>query len=137
MKDQKFHIFLSIVVKLMFSRKAKRNWKNLHCPFDTYLVNVKSTVKIWSIFVAFLENMNFKRAGYYIMIEFSEKKLLENKEMVFKNVKIVKQAGSFDRDLRVKVLLVVCIFWLRILPCLQLYIIRPPFVWKKHTNWQS
>ena len=28
--------------------------------FDTYLVNVKSTVKISSFFVAFLENMNFK-----------------------------------------------------------------------------
>ena len=26
---------------------------------DVPLVNVKSTVKIWSIFVAFLENMNF------------------------------------------------------------------------------
>ena len=28
-----------------------------------YLVNVKSTVKILSIFVAFLENMNFKKLG--------------------------------------------------------------------------
>ena len=33
--------------------------KNLHHWFDTYLVNVKLTVKVWSIFEAFLENMNF------------------------------------------------------------------------------
>ena len=26
-----------------------------------YVVSVKSTVKIWSIFVAFLENTNFKK----------------------------------------------------------------------------
>ena len=43
----------------MFSKKATKNLKNLHRQFDTYLVNVKSTVKILSIFVAFLENMNF------------------------------------------------------------------------------
>ena len=45
----------------MFSKKATKIEKNLHRWFETYLVNVKSTVKIWSIFVAFLENMKFKR----------------------------------------------------------------------------
>ena len=38
----------------MFSKKATKIEKKFHCQFDTYLVNVKSTVKIWSIFVAFL-----------------------------------------------------------------------------------
>ena len=47
-------------IKFMFSKKATKIEKNLHRQFDTYLVNVKSTVKIWSIFVAFLDNMNFK-----------------------------------------------------------------------------
>ena len=37
--------------------------QNIHCQFDTYLANGKSMVKIWSIFVAFLENMNFKKKG--------------------------------------------------------------------------
>ena len=46
-------------LKLMFSKKATKIEKNLHLRFDTYLVNVKSMVKIWSIFVAFLENVNF------------------------------------------------------------------------------
>ena len=32
---------------------------NFHRQFDTYLVNIKLTVKIWSIFVALLEIMNF------------------------------------------------------------------------------
>ena len=39
--------------------EGHKNRKNLHHQFDTYLVNVKLTVKIWSIFVAFIENMNF------------------------------------------------------------------------------
>ena len=43
----------------MFSKKATKIDKNLHHAFDTYLVNVKLKVKILSIFVAFLENMNF------------------------------------------------------------------------------
>jgi hypothetical protein len=43
----------------MFSKKATKIEKNLYHRFDTYLVNVKSTVKIWSIFVAYLESMNF------------------------------------------------------------------------------
>ena len=46
----------------MFSKKATKNEKNLHRRLDTYFVNVKSMVKIWSIFVAFLENMNFNIA---------------------------------------------------------------------------
>ena len=50
-----------IKLMFMFSKKAAKIEKNLHRRFDTYLVNVKLTVKIWSIFVAFLENMNFTR----------------------------------------------------------------------------
>ena len=46
-------------LKFMFSKKATKIEKNLHHWFDTYLVNVKLTVKVWSIFEAFLENMNF------------------------------------------------------------------------------
>ena len=46
----------------MFSKKATKIEKNLHHRFDTYLVNVKTTMKILSIFVAFLENMNFNTA---------------------------------------------------------------------------
>ena len=45
----------------MSSKKATEIEKNLHQQFDTYLVTVKSTVKIWSILVAFLENMNFTK----------------------------------------------------------------------------
>ena len=51
--------FCVLFIKFIFSKKATKIEKHLHCRFDTYLVNVKSTVKIWSIFVAFLENMNF------------------------------------------------------------------------------
>ena len=36
--------------------------------FDTYLVNVKLTAKIWSIFVVFLENMNFINAASEIIL---------------------------------------------------------------------
>ena len=43
----------------MFSKKFTKIEKNLHHRFDNYLVSVKSTVKIWSIFVVFLENTNF------------------------------------------------------------------------------
>ena len=52
-------------VKFMFSKKATKIEKNLHSRFDTYLENVKLTVKIWSIFVAFLENMNFTVLGLW------------------------------------------------------------------------
>ena len=49
-------------VKFMFSKKATKLTKSSPSSvylFDTYLVNVKLIVKILSIFVAFLENMNF------------------------------------------------------------------------------
>ena len=46
-------------LKFMFSKKATKIETNLHHWLDTYLVNVKLTVKVWSIFEAFLENMNF------------------------------------------------------------------------------
>ena len=52
-------------LKFMFSKKATRIEKNLHHRFDTYLVNVKLTGKIWSIFVAFLENINFISVNTY------------------------------------------------------------------------
>ena len=47
-------------LKFMFSKKASKIDKNLHRQFDDmyYVVNVKSMVKILSILVAFLENMN-------------------------------------------------------------------------------
>ena len=56
----------------MFSKKATKIEKNLHRQFDTYLVNVKTTVKICSTFVAFLKTMNFTR----------EKSLLEMHENI-------------------------------------------------------
>ena len=43
----------------MFSKKATKIDQNLHRWFDIYWISVKLTVKIFSIFVAFLENMNF------------------------------------------------------------------------------
>ena len=47
------------ILKLVFSKKATQTDEILlHHQFDINLV--KSTVKILSIFVAFLENMNFK-----------------------------------------------------------------------------
>ena len=46
-------------LKLMFSKKASKIDKIFTVNFNTYLVNIKSRVKILSIFVAFLENMNF------------------------------------------------------------------------------
>ena len=47
-------------IKLMFSKKATKIDKIFTMDLTLmYLVNVKSTVKILSIFVAFLENMNF------------------------------------------------------------------------------
>ena len=40
--------------------EGQKNWRNLHRRFDImYLVSVKSTVKISTFFVAFLENTNF------------------------------------------------------------------------------
>ena len=46
-------------LKYMFSKRVTKIEKNVQHGFDTYLENVKSMVKIFSIFVAFLENMNF------------------------------------------------------------------------------
>ena len=43
--------------------EGNKKWHNLHRRLDTYLVNVKSTVKILFIFVDFLDNMNFKVNG--------------------------------------------------------------------------
>ena len=58
-------MFLSL--KFMFSKKATKIDEIFTVDFDTYyLHNVKSTVKSSSIFVAFLENMNFnswKKSG--------------------------------------------------------------------------
>ena len=46
-----------------------------------------------------------KQGTTYIRKEFSEKKLLENKEIGFKNAKVVKQADSLNKDLRVEKLI--------------------------------
>ena len=44
----------------MFSKKATKFEKIFTVDLTlTYVVNVKLTVKIWSIFVTFLKNMNF------------------------------------------------------------------------------
>ena len=46
----------------MFPKKATKIDKIFTVDLTlTYLVNVKSTVKILSIFLTFLENMNFKQ----------------------------------------------------------------------------
>ena len=53
-----FNTYLQL--KFTFSEKATKIDKNLHSQFDsTYVVTVKSTVKILSILVAFLKTMNF------------------------------------------------------------------------------
>ena len=48
-------------IKFVFSKKATKIDENftVDLTLTTYLYNVKSTLKISSIFVAFLENMNF------------------------------------------------------------------------------
>ena len=51
---------MEIQLKSMFSKKASKFDKIFIMDLTLTLVNVKSTVKILSIFVAFLENMNFK-----------------------------------------------------------------------------
>ena len=45
----------------MFSKKATKIDEIFTVNLTFYVVSVKATVKILSIFVAFLENMNFKR----------------------------------------------------------------------------
>ena len=48
------------LIKVYISLECHKNWQNLHGQFDSqYIVTLKSTLKILSIFVAFLENMNF------------------------------------------------------------------------------
>ena len=49
---------IQIFLKFMFSKKAIKKLPKLHHRFDIYLVRVKSTVKILSLFVAFSGNMN-------------------------------------------------------------------------------
>ena len=49
---------LNACYKVYVFWEGHKNWKNLHHQFD--IVTVKSTVKILSIFVAFLENMILK-----------------------------------------------------------------------------
>ena len=60
-KNPDYRRELPYTIKFMFSKKATKIDKIFTVDLTlTYLVNVKSTVKILSIFVAFLENMNFK-----------------------------------------------------------------------------
>ena len=55
-----FSEYLIFTVKVHVFWECHKNWQNLHCQFAwQYVVTVKSMVKILSIFVAFLENMNF------------------------------------------------------------------------------
>jgi hypothetical protein len=60
---QKFYenfVAIASIIEFMFSKKATKIEKFFTVDLTlTYLVNVKSTMNIWSIFVAFLENMNF------------------------------------------------------------------------------
>ena len=59
-KNPDYRRELPYTIKFMFSKKATKIDKIFTVDLTlTYLVNVKSTVKILSIFVAFLENMNF------------------------------------------------------------------------------
>ena len=61
------------ILKSMFSKKCTKRIWNLHRRFDVYLVSVKLTVKILSFFVAFLENMNFKKLIHiqkFVLAEF-------------------------------------------------------------------
>ena len=55
-------------IKFIYSEMAHKSLQNLHLRFDTYYI-VKSTVKILSILVSFLENMNFIQ---FIHAEFTE-----------------------------------------------------------------
>ena len=48
-----------VKVKFMFSKKATKFDEIFTVDLTLCIVSVKSTVKISSIFVAFLENMNF------------------------------------------------------------------------------
>ena len=59
------NIFCSFRLNVYVFREGHKNWQNLHRQFDSmyYVVTVKLTVKILSIFVAFLENMNFNSQG--------------------------------------------------------------------------
>ena len=61
-KHDKFLQFLQLLLKFIFSKKATKIDEifsvDLMLPMSN-VVNVKSMVKISSIFVAFLENMNF------------------------------------------------------------------------------
>ena len=51
----------------MFSKKATKIDQIFTVDLTlTYLVNIKSTVKIWSIFVAFSEKMNFDTLSLWI-----------------------------------------------------------------------
>ena len=52
-----FSMIVSIYVKIMFSKDTKID--EIFTSIWHYEVGVKSTVKIFSMFVAFLENKNF------------------------------------------------------------------------------
>ena len=74
--SKKFHVYKNIflspisektckISEFMFSKKATKIDE-----IFTYVVSVKSTVKILSIFVAFLENTNFTL--YYWIIRYAK-----------------------------------------------------------------
>ena len=78
-----FSEYLIFTVKVHVFWECHKNWQNLHCQFAwQYVVTVKSMVKILSIFVAFLENMNFmnsKRIRYLDKSSFLLETLTFNK----------------------------------------------------------
>ena len=61
MKSSAFDVFVQNEVKFMFSKKTTK------ISIWHYVASVKSTVKISSILVAFLENMNFKRSWKFFL----------------------------------------------------------------------
>ena len=79
-------------LKFMFFKKATKIEKIFTNEIDNYLVNTKSMVKIWSIFVAFLEKMNFKQSTIFSRVSFHFLKQ-KNKSLFF--WKIVLNMGFF------------------------------------------
>ena len=57
--------------------EGQKKLQNLHRQFDVYLVSVKSTVKILSFFVAFLEHMNFNYLLSSLFLNFVSSKALK------------------------------------------------------------
>ena len=72
---------LGMILKFMFSKKATKIDKIFTVEWH-YVVSVISMVEILSIFVAFLENMNFTKTNMYLK-NFSNKKWKTNWKVQF------------------------------------------------------